>query len=376
MQPSFGGTMDSGEFSRLLTYAGLGLASWDDVSAALSATFDEVYVAFNCLAGGSGKLSFLSYSGFSAQSVSECIAYYSAHNPWAPLVDRQPLGVRSGCDAPIEEHARTEFVNDWMWSLHPQCIAVALELTACQGSNVFFACHDGTPHLLKEEQRLADQLMVHVESMHHAVEMDERLADSVGHGVAAAALVARSTEIAFVVDDVHRVIEANAQAEAAFVLSHGVKVVRGKVQFEDRATHVWYQETARALIDDQCFGVARNFMVFRETVFELTMDRVPLYDPYGGNRHIHQRHLILVLVKDVSRSNLDCRVAENLLRKYRLTHAEIGLCQALARGSTLNEAAEELKIGRGTARQRLKAIFSKTGFSRQVELVAMFARMV
>jgi DNA-binding NarL/FixJ family response regulator len=63
--------------------------------------------------------------------------------------------------------------------------------------------------------------------------------------------------------------------------------------------------------------------------------------------------------------------AELLRCFYRLTPAEAALGRAIARGSSLSEAAEQLGICRETARTRLKQVFGKTQTSRQAALVRL-----
>jgi DNA-binding CsgD family transcriptional regulator len=62
--------------------------------------------------------------------------------------------------------------------------------------------------------------------------------------------------------------------------------------------------------------------------------------------------------------------AELLQRLFGLTLAEARLCERLAEGETLDEAAQQLNIAKDTARVHLRNVFDKTGVSRQSELVA------
>lgn len=67
---------------------------------------------------------------------------------------------------------------------------------------------------------------------------------------------------------------------------------------------------------------------------------------------------------------------EVIRRLFDLTHAEAWLALLLANGLTLDEAAEQLNIRRNTARAHLRAIFSKTGVTRQTELVRLVLNSV
>ncbi len=60
-----------------------------------------------------------------------------------------------------------------------------------------------------------------------------------------------------------------------------------------------------------------------------------------------------------------------LRRVYGLTRKEAQLALALAGGANLADAAERLRIAKGTARRHLAAIFARTGIHRQAELVRL-----
>lgn len=64
---------------------------------------------------------------------------------------------------------------------------------------------------------------------------------------------------------------------------------------------------------------------------------------------------------------------EILTKAYGLTRAEGRLASLLANGISLEDVAETLRISKETARNQLKAVFSKTGTHRQGELVAVLA---
>ncbi len=80
---------------------------------------------------------------------------------------------------------------------------------------------------------------------------------------------------------------------------------------------------------------------------------------------------MLITITDVARRSAP---SEGLLTAmFALTPAEARLAAALASGAMIDKAAEALCITRETARTRLKAIFAKTGTSRQAELVAVLS---
>lgn len=78
---------------------------------------------------------------------------------------------------------------------------------------------------------------------------------------------------------------------------------------------------------------------------------------------------MLVLVADPTQDRRPS--AERLRQQYGLTPAEAALALRLAEGLDLRAAADQLGITYGSSRTRLKQVFSKTGASRQAELVRL-----
>lgn len=77
-------------------------------------------------------------------------------------------------------------------------------------------------------------------------------------------------------------------------------------------------------------------------------------------------------------SNLMPRAAPDpalVAQAFDLTPAESRLAALLASGTSIDAAAEQLRISRETARNHLKSVFSKTGAHRQSELVNLIAQL-
>lgn len=77
-------------------------------------------------------------------------------------------------------------------------------------------------------------------------------------------------------------------------------------------------------------------------------------------------------------SNLSPRPAPDsalIGQAFDLTPAESRLAALLATGTSIASAAERLRVSRETARNHLKAIFSKTGVHRQSELVTLVSQL-
>lgn len=88
--------------------------------------------------------------------------------------------------------------------------------------------------------------------------------------------------------------------------------------------------------------------------------------PYQSGREGAERLACLFLVDDADTRAPDPGL---LAEMFDLTVSESRLASALAKGSSLDEAAQQCGITKSSARTYLKNIFSKLGVSRQAELV-------
>ena len=91
--------------------------------------------------------------------------------------------------------------------------------------------------------------------------------------------------------------------------------------------------------------------------------------PELDNLNIFSYPRVLVLISDPlgKNSSLD----DALHELFGLTEGEVRVCLGIIAGSSTAEIAEQLDVSRGAIRFHLKNIFSKTGVSRQPELVKL-----
>lgn len=66
---------------------------------------------------------------------------------------------------------------------------------------------------------------------------------------------------------------------------------------------------------------------------------------------------------------------DELMELFELTPREADVAVLIGTGATTDEATQRLRMSRHTVRQHIKAVFGKTGVSRQAELVALFSRL-
>lgn len=94
--------------------------------------------------------------------------------------------------------------------------------------------------------------------------------------------------------------------------------------------------------------------------------------PVDGNRHFiwrtHQPAAIVLVSDPDRRASVDAGV---LIEQFRLSRAEARLAQALIEGGTLKDLARRLDLSPNTIKTQLAAIHTKTGTTRQSQLLRL-----
>jgi DNA-binding CsgD family transcriptional regulator len=96
--------------------------------------------------------------------------------------------------------------------------------------------------------------------------------------------------------------------------------------------------------------------------------------PQGEWLETRHRPTVAVFIRDPESRSQATR--EMIQRLFGLTPAESSLALLLADGQSLDEAAVQLGVRKNTARAQLRAIFSKTGVTRQTALVRLLLASV
>ncbi|MBR0798731.1 helix-turn-helix transcriptional regulator [Bradyrhizobium jicamae] len=162
------------------------------------------------------------------------------------------------------------------------------------------------------------------------------------------------------------VIGMNSQAEAC--LGHDLVIRNNRLTLHDRQAHA---DLSRLI--DQLRHTSDLLTLPSAPIVMRRIDKRPIViqmqpvppaarSPFLGARAI-------LLIRDLeSNATFD----QNLLvATFELTPAQARLAAILARGGSVEDAAQATGISTATARNHLKAIFQKTGTHRQAELVAL-----
>lgn len=185
---------------------------------------------------------------------------------------------------------------------------------------------------------------------------------------------------------------ARAQADALQALGLPGAVLRGRGQmlaanglfealmpalFQDRAQRVTITDaTADALLDEALGTLPLgDHRIVKSIPIAATTDRVPMIlhviPVCGSARDIFSQVTVMLVVTPVDRGAVPA--AEVLQGLFDLTPAEARVARGIGQAETIDGLADATGVNRETIRTQLKSVLSKTGLSRQQELVSLLA---
>ncbi|MFO1069646.1 MAG: helix-turn-helix transcriptional regulator [Geminicoccaceae bacterium] len=285
---------------------------------------------------------------------------FAAIDPMRPLIDGWPVGApfESSVELDADLRRRSAFFQEF---LVPSGGGHVLGLPVANDRKrlISVALHraERSGPFAAEDVALLCGLGGH---LNRAIGLHERLAPLHAAGHLALATLDALAMPALVVAADHRVMLANAAAEALLRVADGLRHAAGRVAADrpddqESLTRVIAEATlARRPIGGAC-GIARA-----QVAPCLTVIATPLPLPWT------EQPMALLLVDDpLQRSDPP---AEALARLYRLTPTELSLTLALLAGKRLEDIAGERGVTAATLRVHLRSIFAKTDCSRQTEL--------
>lgn len=179
-----------------------------------------------------------------------------------------------------------------------------------------------------------------------------------------------------ILDETGRVLNTNALAKALLEQRNGLLLREQHLQIEGRDLNRRLQEALTTVIRAQQRGeasVVRALRVPRETGRQdLGLVIRPIASSEWGEAQASPCAAVFISDPDLRESASQQTLGE----LFGLTPAEANLAILLSRGLSLAEVSEAQNISQHTARAQLKAIFAKTGVSRQAELVRLVLKSV
>lgn len=166
------------------------------------------------------------------------------------------------------------------------------------------------------------------------------------------------------------VLRTNAMADRGF--DDEIRIRERRLVLRDKQAMMRFDQLTSMIrsMPDAAAIPASPILVRRTTKPPVVLRLLPV-DGAARSVFLGARALLIL-------SNLSPRPAPDsalIGQAFDLTPAESRLAALLATGTSIASAAERLRISRETARNHLKAIFSKTGVHRQSELVTLVSQL-
>ena len=289
--------------------------------------------------------------------------YYHPLNLFWQRAASLPIGtvVTDQMVLPRETLRASQFFNEWS---RPQgyLSVMGATLLAEDDWRVEFVVpgkHEFGPEHLKLYEAIAPHLKRAVQLNHRlqTLALDRHYSftalDSIGQGV-------------IIVDARARVLFANRACDSAF--KDGLRLndltLCGGSSSETARLHLAIAASAQGNETDtrDAISISR-----RESRSALSLLIIPLRSEVEAIARYHRAAIIFVTDPE----NVVLPDDKQLQRKFGLTNAEIALVHELIGGGSLQTVADKLNIKIATARTHLHRIFTKTGTSRQAELMRL-----
>jgi DNA-binding CsgD family transcriptional regulator len=297
--------------------------------------------------------------------VNPWVDYFSKVNPGSVIVSER--------DCPARGFRDSEFYNDW---LIPQKYVEAgsgVMLEASATDIIVLTIHYPLQKADIFDQSVSEMLQRTRGQLQRSVEMARKLERLLDKERSVAALLARSGDIAFVIDEERRLHAASDEAEAHFrtatLLSGGFGYAGILVPEIDS----WLRRVLHCLASDIPLDSTSRIFRQERDIYQISIGLVPRGDSIVSPISLH-RHF-LVTIRSLSTPG-DGRSIQEFGNAFGLTPAEVRLCCLLGENHTLKESGDLLGVTHETVRQRLKTVFQKTGTNRQSELVALLKRLM
>lgn len=353
--------------------AGRGRADWRDVcrrlthalpgSAAAVVNYDLPRRAINAaFAHGIDETFMLSYREGYAR-VSPWLDFMADASPGTVLVSERDYPARSFHDS--------AFYSEWLAPQGNMDAVAVVQVRAAPRNDIQIAWHYESGKADSHDAFAAAVLEGLRPCLIEAVGNATGLRDRLEEGKRLGPLIERIEGAAMLIDRDRRIREANGRARAALNDGQVLALAAGDMLvLRDPVAQRWLEDE---LAQPGGSGFATTLFASGERIYRIGLTPAPEPEEAGFALLMRPRPLALVtirlLVGEVIGLDHAC-----LRFAFGLSEAEIRLCELLINGHSLAGAAQILGLSDGTVRQRVKAVFQKTGTHRQGELVARLAR--
>lgn len=360
------------EISDEIRSAAWGKSTWADVCGKITNLYPGTYCALLNEHRDRPEFGFAVSSGIDKALVDEFVNYYAFVNPWNRFWSGSPSGALlvTERDDPASLYNGTEFYEDWMTRVGDFDAAVGMLVRNSSTEKVYFPVH--------YSKRYSDVYDCELEFLFsrlkpvllEAVRIKAQVREVAETQAALVAVINRDREVAFVVDEVARLQNANASAIHEFERGTLLSERNSCVEFASSSVNFRFRATCKALIANRRDAGGKFVVRHRDRRAIVCVSRLPDVILEGP---LVSRPQFLVQITEPDLLALEPSLVL-LADMYDLTVKEASLCLHLAAGSTLQDACAQAGISYENGRQRLKVIFEKTGVHTQADLRLILAK--
>lgn len=181
---------------------------------------------------------------------------------------------------------------------------------------------------------------------------------------------------AIIIDEHGKILQCNQAAEEILSASDGIRRVGGGLEARYLPENRQLQQLVKAAVSlsVQAEPMITEAMSVTRPSGKCSLGVVVRSIPISEWSEGGHRAAAAIFIRDPEAGS---RAPHEVVRQlFSLTPSETALAMQLVNGLSLDEAAETLNVKRNTARAHLRAIFSKTGVTRQTELVRLLLNSV
>jgi DNA-binding CsgD family transcriptional regulator/PAS domain-containing protein len=268
---------------------------------------------------------------------------------------------------PRDIYQRSEFYNDFCRP-NDMCHPIGVVLANEPDARVVFTCGSAKaagefePEHLERLRRIGPHLV-------RAASVSLRLSRAEIARSANAEALDRVAQGVLVVAADGGILFANRAAESLLAEADGIKTEKSALRASAPADSAQFQRLIAAAAERS--DAAGGVMTLRRPLPRRPLSALAAPLTIESAWFMAGRPAAIVFVADPDSAP---PTAQDQLRNlYRLTPAEAAVAMAIARGTGLQAAADELEISLSTARTHLQHVFEKTETRRQAELARLIA---
>jgi DNA-binding CsgD family transcriptional regulator/PAS domain-containing protein len=226
---------------------------------------------------------------------------------------------------------------------------------------------------LQRERQLLTRLTPH---LNRSLEIYARLNRTSSERDIYAGAVDQLSVATIILDEQGRILNCNAVASALLDEKNALGVQDGRLVLEGRDRNQALQTALESVMSSQLQGQTSVVKALRVPREDARADLGLVVRPVPSSTRVEGeiRPSAAVFISDPDLQETTSQ--QTLEELFELTPAEARVATLLARGLSLAEVSELQSISQHTARAQLKAIFAKTGVSRQAELVRLVLKSV